>query len=384
MKPTAPSPGEPGQGRPDRNEPQPDASGLERPGAPDTPARPNLLDLTFHELETLMANLGEPPFRARQVWQWLWQKGATSPEEMTNLSKDLRSRLAEASVIVLPRVARKLESADGTVKFLLALHDGESIETVLIPEKTHYTQCLSTQAGCAMACTFCRTGLMGLRRNLSHGEILGQILVARNHLEAAATGLKLRNLVFMGMGEPLMNYDNLLHSLESLHHPQGLDFSTRRVTVSTVGIVPGILEFGRAGMGALAVSLHAPTQELREKIMPKAARALPLDKLMEVLGKYPLAHRETITFEYVLLGGVNDTPQHARELVRLISHVKGKVNLIAYNESPGLPYKAPKPEDVEAFQKILWDKSVTVTLRKSKGRDIFAACGQLLAAREME
>lgn len=331
-----------------------------------------------------MANLGEPAFRARQVWQWLWQKGATSPEEMTNLSKDLRSRLEEASVIVLTRVARKLESTDGTVKFLLELHDGESIETVLIPEKTHYTQCLSTQAGCAMGCTFCRTGLMGLTRNLSHGEILGQILVARNYLETTATCLKLRNLVFMGMGEPLMNYNNLLHSLESLHHPQGLDFSTRRVTVSTVGIVPGILEFGRAGMGALAVSLHAPTQELREQIMPKAARALPLDKLMEVLRKYPLDHRETITFEYVLLGGVNDTPQHARELVRLISHVKSKVNLIAYNESPGLPYMAPKAEDVEKFQKILWDKSITVTLRKSKGRDIFAACGQLLAAHEME
>lgn len=382
MKPTAPSPGEPGQGRSGRRHPQHEASGSAGPGA--SSGKPNLLDLTFHELETLMANLGEPAFRARQVWQWLWQKGATSPEEMTNLSKDLRSRLEEASVIVLTRVARKLESTDGTVKFLLELHDGESIETVLIPEKTHYTQCLSTQAGCAMGCTFCRTGLMGLTRNLSHGEILGQILVARNYLETTATCLKLRNLVFMGMGEPLMNYNNLLHSLESLHHPQGLDFSTRRVTVSTVGIVPGILEFGRAGMGALAVSLHAPTQELREQIMPKAARALPLDKLMEVLRKYPLDHRETITFEYVLLGGVNDTPQHARELVRLISHVKSKVNLIAYNESPGLPYMAPKAEDVEKFQKILWDKSITVTLRKSKGRDIFAACGQLLAAHEME
>jgi 23S rRNA (adenine2503-C2)-methyltransferase len=233
-----------------------------------------------------------------------------------------------------------------------------------------------------MACTFCRTGQMGLTRNLTHGEILGQILVARHYLASIGAALKLRNLVFMGMGEPLLNYDNLLSALESLHHPQGLDFSCRRVTVSTVGIVPGILEFGRAGLGSLAVSLHAPDQELREKIMPKAAKALPLPRLMEVLKQFPLKARENITFEYVLLGGVNDSPEQARDLVRLLSHVKGKVNLIAFNESPGLPYQAPSPERVEIFQKILWDKGLTVTLRKSKGRDIFAACGQLLAAHE--
>lgn len=341
-------------------------------------ARINLLDLTFHQLEGFLVRLGEPPFRARQVWQWLWQKGVASPLEMTNISNALRARLAEASAIVLPQVAKRLTSSDGTVKFLLALEGGAHIETVLIPEKDHYTQCLSSQAGCAMACAFCRTGLMGLTRNLTHGEILGQILVARKYLEEAASPLRLRNLVFMGMGEPLMNYENLVNALESLHHPQGLDFSSRRVTVSTVGVVPGILEFGRAGLGALAVSLHAPTQELRESIMPKAARMLPLPRLMETLASYPLKPRERLTFEYVLLGGVNDSLAQARELVRLLSHVKGKVNLIAYNESPGLPFKTPDPEAVEAFQKALWDKGVTVTLRKSKGRDIFAACGQLL------
>ncbi|WP_243357611.1 23S rRNA (adenine(2503)-C(2))-methyltransferase RlmN [Fundidesulfovibrio terrae] len=348
--------------------------------------KPNLLDLSFHQLEALLVSLGEPPFRARQVWQWLWQKAVASPLSMTNLSKALRERLAEAAEIRMPRVAQKLESSDGTVKFVLDLDEGEnaaSIETVLIPEKTHYTQCLSTQAGCAMACTFCRTGQMGLTRNLTPGEILGQILVAKAHLAAVDTRLNLRNLVFMGMGEPLLNYNNLLQAIEALHHPQGLDFSTRRITVSTVGIVPGILEFGRSGMGALAVSLHAPTQELREKIMPKAAKALPLNKLIETLKQIPLKPRETITFEYVLLGGVNDSLQQAKELVRILSHVKGKVNLIAYNESPGLPYKTPDPAAVEAFQKALWDKGITVTLRKSKGRDIFAACGQLLAAHEM-
>lgn len=350
------------------------------PASPDTVAKPNLLDLSFHQLEDFVTRLGEPPFRARQVWQWLWQKGATSPLEMTNLSKDLRTRLDESAEIRLPRISKQLQSSDGTIKLLLDLGEGVGIETVLIPEKTHYTQCLSSQAGCAMACTFCRTGQMGLTRNLTHGEILGQILIARTVLASLDTKLSLRNLVFMGMGEPLLNYNNLLQSLESLHHPQGLDFSSRRVTVSTVGIVPGILEFGRAGLGALAVSLHAPDQALREKLMPKAAKALPLDKLLEVLKKIPLKPRENITFEYVLLGGVNDSPQQARDLVRILSHVKGKVNLIAYNASPGLPYDAPSPEAVEAFQKILWDKGVTVTLRKSKGRDIFAACGQLLAA----
>jgi len=347
---------------------------------------PNLLDLSFHQLEDLVISLGEPPFRARQVWQWLWQKAVASPLSMTNLSKALRERLAEVAVIRVPRVADKLESSDGTVKFVLEVGQGEdaaAIETVLIPEKTHYTQCLSTQAGCAMACTFCRTGQMGLTRNLTQAEILGQILVAKAHLAGVNTRLNLRNLVFMGMGEPLLNYNNLLQSLEALRHPQGLDISSRRITVSTVGIVPGLLEFGRSGMGALAVSLHAPTQELRERLMPKAAKALPLPKLMDVLKQIPLKPRESITFEYVLLGGVNDSLQEARELVRLMSHIKGKVNLIAYNESPGLPYKTPDPAAVEAFQKVLWDKEITVTLRKSKGRDIFAACGQLLAAHEM-
>ena len=354
------------------------------PASPEAAARskPNLLDLSFHQLEDLMVKLGEPAFRARQAWQWLWQKAAASPLEMTNISKELRARLDQATAIRWPVVSRRLESSDGTVKFLLELDGGAEIETVLIPEKDRYTQCLSSQAGCAMGCTFCRTGQMGLTRNLTHGEILGQILVARHYLASIGAALKLRNLVFMGMGEPLLNYDNLLSALESLHHPQGLDFSSRRVTVSTVGIVPGILEFGRAGLGSLAVSLHAPDQELREKIMPKAAKALPLPRLMEVLKQFPLKARENITFEYVLLGGVNDSPEQARDLVRLLSHVKGKVNLIAFNESPGLPYQAPSGDRVEIFQKVLWDKGLTVTLRKSKGRDIFAACGQLLAAHE--
>jgi len=341
-------------------------------------AKPNLLDQGFHELETLVTGLGQPPYRARQVWQWLWQKGATHPDEMTNLSRDLRKALGEVSDIVYPRVVGRQQSRDGTVKLLLGLADGHAVETVLIPEKDHFTQCLSTQVGCAMGCTFCRTGTMGLARNLTHGEILGQILAAKLDLARSGVRMGLRNLVFMGMGEPFLNFRNLVNALESLHHPQGLDFSSRRMTVSTVGVSPGILEYGRMGLGALAISLHAPNQDLRAKIMPKAAR-LPLDSLIAQLSQYPLKPRERLTFEYVLLGGVNDAPEHARELVRLLSRVKGKVNLIAYNPSPELPYEAPDPARVEAFQKILWDKGVTVTLRKSKGQDISAACGQLAA-----
>ncbi len=344
------------------------------------PLKPNLLDFSHHQLEDLVTRLGEKPFRARQVWQWLWQQGVASTQEMTNISKELRARLDQETAIRWPRVARRLQSADGTVKLLLELDDGERVETVLIPEKTHYTQCLSTQVGCAMGCTFCRTGTMGFTRNLTQAEILGQVLVGRADVGAMDTRLNLRNLVFMGMGEPPLNYDTLLQSLEALRHPQGLDISSRRITVSSVGVVPGILEFGRTGLGSLAISLHAPTQELRAQLMPKAARMVPLDRLLTVLADFPLKPRERITFEYVLLGGVNDTPAHARELVRVLSRVKGTVNLIAYNPSPGLPYQAPDPAHVEAFQKILWDKSVTVTLRKSKGQDIFAACGQLVSA----
>jgi 23S rRNA (adenine2503-C2)-methyltransferase len=336
----------------------------------------NLIDLSFHELEALLAAMGEAPYRARQIWQWLWQKGCRDIAGFSDVSKGLRTALAERAGIRWPEVVREQVSADGTAKFLLRLHDGEAVETVLIPEKDHYTQCLSTQAGCALGCTFCATGKMGLRRNLSPGEILGQILVARRWLWDRDAPLALRNLVFMGMGEPLLNYDNLLQALESLHHPQGLDFSSRRITLSTAGIVKNLAEFGATGLGSLAVSLHAPTQELRERIMP-VAKAVPLDELMAALKRYPLKPRERLTFEYLLLDGVNDSPAEARELVRLLSHVKAKVNLIAFNPTPGIPYGAPGPARVEAFQDVLRQKGLTATLRKSKGADIAAACGQL-------
>ncbi|EHJ48531.1 radical SAM enzyme, Cfr family [Solidesulfovibrio carbinoliphilus subsp. oakridgensis] len=343
----------------------------------------NLIDLTFHELETLVVSLGEPPYRARQVWQWLWQKGCRDIAAMTDTSKALRARLAEVATIAWPQVARVSESADGTVKFLLTLGDGESVECVLIPEKDHYTACLSTQVGCAMGCAFCATGMMGFRRNMTPGEMLGQVLVARQYLLEKGVALALRNLVFMGMGEPLLNYDNLVKTLEALHHPQGFDISGRRITVSTAGVARHLLDLGRTGLCSLAVSLHAPTQALREKIMPGAAK-LPLGELIEILRQYPMKPRERLTFEYLMLDGVNDSLEDARELVRLLSRVKAKVNLIVFNATPGLPYQPPPAERVFAFQEALKAKGLTATVRKSKGADIAAACGQLRAECEGE
>lgn len=346
----------------------------------------DILNCTYPELEAFMVNeLGEPRFRAVQVWQWLWQKMALSFDEMTNVSKTTRARLAEVAVIRWPEVAAVEKSRDGTTKFLLRLHDGALVETVLIPSESREgvirtTQCLSCQVGCAMGCTFCSTGHMGFERNMTHGEILGQVVTARRYLgDTRPDHPVLRNLVFMGMGEPLLNLKEILRSLESLNSDTGLNFSPRRITVSTCGIEKGLRELGDSGLAYLAVSLHAPNQELRARIMPKAAR-WPLEELMAALESYPLKTRERITFEYLLLGGVNDGIEQAKELVRLVSRVKGKLNLIVYNPAEGAPYAAPSEERILAFEKYLWDRHITAIIRKSKGQDINAACGQLKAA----
>lgn len=400
----------------------------------------DILDLTFAELEHFLATeMNERPFRAKQLWQWLWQKGVTDFESMTNVSKTTRAALAKRAFIRWPEIAETHVSSDGTTKFLLRLSDGALVETVLIPgARGRLTQCLSCQVGCAMGCTFCSTGAMGFERNMTMAEILGQVLVARRYLDDLAqkglpmpgtgspaaddecagefgedpdldpddheneeedaknakTGEKidplsipapgrdgrdaLRNLVFMGMGEPLLNLSNVMRALETLNSGTGLNFSPRRITVSTCGLREGLKELGDSGLAYLAVSLHAPTQALREKIMPKAAR-WPLDKFMDALAAYPLKTRERLTFEYLLLGGVNDGIEHAKELVRLISRVRGKLNLIVYNPADGMPYKAPTPERILAFEQYLWSKNITAIIRKSKGQDIKAACGQLKA-----
>ena len=345
----------------------------------------DLLNLSLEELtDWFRHDLEQPPFRARQLWKWLWHKRARAFAEMSDLSLSLRALLEERAVITWPTVETMRTSADGTVKFLLRLADGELVESVLIPSesregKGRMTQCLSCQVGCAMGCTFCSTGAMGFTRNMSMGEILGQVLVAQDYLGDSPDNPQLRNLVFMGMGEPLLNLTEVMKSLKTLNSEPGLSFSPRRITVSTCGIEKGLRELGESGLAYLAVSLHAPNQNLREKIMPRAAR-WPLESLMESLRAYPLKARERLTFEYLLLGGVNDSLEQARELSRLMAHVKGKLNLIVYNPVEGAPYKAPTEEALRAFEKHLRSKHITAIVRKSKGQDINAACGQLRAA----
>jgi len=350
--------------------------------------RMNILDLSLDELRAFMAELGEPRFRAEQVWQWLWQKGARDFEQMTNVSKALRGKLAAGADIRRPVVDTVRQSSDGTIKMLLRLDDGALIESVLIPERTHYTLCMSSQVGCAMGCAFCSTGTMGLARNLTQAEICGQALAGREMLEqrnAEDGGQRnLRNLVFMGMGEPLMNYDVLVKSLRSLGDGKGLGFSTRRMTVSTAGVPGRMADLVATGLARLAVSLHAPTQELRERLMPRAARMLPLPRLMEELRHMPLSSRERITFEYIMIAGLNDSPHHARELVRLLSHVRAKVNLIACNPAGDSAFAPPAMETIEAFQAILRAKGLVTILRRSKGQDIEAACGQLVTRKREE
>lgn len=344
----------------------------------------NILDRSFAELEQDLTQLGEPPFRARQVWQWLWQKQCRDFSGMTNISLALRRKLSEGYVLKRPVVEVSRISRDATVKMLLRLADGCLIETVLIPEKDHYTQCLSTQVGCPLACCFCSTGRMGFKRNLSSGEILGQVLVGIAYLEEMQCGLQLRNIVYMGMGEPLFNWEQVKKSLTILGDPRGLNFSHRRVTVSSVGVPGKLQEFAETGLGSLAVSLHAPNQELRARIMPRAAALLSVDALLQTLQSLPLKSRQRITIEYILLGGVNDALEQARDLNRLLSFLRCKINLIAFNPDPKAPYHAPAPEQILAFEQYLWDKGLTVNLRKSKGADIQAACGQLIAAEGSE
>ncbi|MBQ7609362.1 MAG: 23S rRNA (adenine(2503)-C(2))-methyltransferase RlmN [Desulfovibrionaceae bacterium] len=345
-----------------------------------------ILELPRETLTTLLTEqFGEPRFRADQIWQWLWQKMARDFSAMTNVSRAARERLAEHFTITWPKIVLVQKSSDTTTKFLLELCDGARIETVLIPSCDHegrvrWTQCLSSQVGCPMACTFCATGQAGFVRNMTMGEILGQILVARNFVgDARPDHPIIRNLVFMGMGEPLLNCEALIPALKTLNDPNGLAFSPRRITVSTCGIARGLTILGESGLAFLAVSLHAPTQTIREKIMPKAA-TFPLPSLIQALKSYPLKNRERITFEYLLLRGVNDEVTHARELARIVSSVPGKLNLIPYNPTPDSPYAPPEPERILAFEQELWKHHITAVVRQSRGQDIDAACGQLRAA----
>ena len=337
--------------------------------------RQDLAELEVNELEAVLAGRGYERFHARQVYRWIYKRGITDPDCMTDVSRQLRQELQDTCALSTPRVIGDELSVDGTRKFVLELGDGRRIESVFIPDTPSMTFCISTQVGCAMSCGFCLTGRMGLVRNLTAGEIAGQVRVL-----AAATSLLDHpfNIVLMGMGEPLHNYDNTMKALRMLHSEHGLAISPRRVTLSTVGIVPALERLGREPlMPNLAISLHATTDEQRTALVPPN-RKYPLAAILDACRRFPLKNRSRITFEYVMLDDVNDTPDDARRLVRLLSGIKAKVNLIPLNPAPGIPFDRPSDERINRFAQILADRHVTVSVRKSRGRDIRAACGQLI------
>jgi 23S rRNA (adenine2503-C2)-methyltransferase len=337
-------------------------------------------DFSLPELEDWVESIGERRFRARQLFKHLYARKIRSWEECTDLSKSFRTQLEFGTRLHSLELLDRRTAGDGTEKFLFELHDGEKIESVLIPDPPRYTLCVSSQAGCALGCRFCYTGSLGLRRNLATGEIVDQVL--RVHHEWSNADRHISNIVFMGMGEPLANYDPVLRSLRIMLDPAGLGFSNRRVTLSTVGLVPQLRQLGGDSPVSLAVSLHAPRDDLRTELVP-VNRKYPLDELMAACSEYPIPTRKRITFEYVLLDRVNDGLREARELVELLRGVKAKVNLIPFNPHPGAPYRAPKRERVLGFQQVLLDAHLTAPIRESRGSDILAACGQL-AARHRE
>ena len=337
--------------------------------------RRDLAELSRAELETALAELGLPRFRATQIFRWMHRRGVSDFAGMTNLPAALRERLAGAFRIGTPRIVRKDVSSDGTTKLLLRLADGREIESVYIPDTPNQTFCVSTQVGCAMACGFCLTGKMGLMRNLSAGEIAAQA-----RLLAHETGLADApfNIVLMGMGEPLHNYDATMKALRMLYDEEGLAVHPKRVTLSTVGVVPGLERLaGEPDMPNVAISLHATTDEARDALVP-INRKWQIRELLDMCRRLPLGKRRRITFEYVLLDGVNDTPADARRLAKLLDGLRAKVNLLPLNAAPGIPFARPSEARVDAFARILADAGVIVSVRKSRGRDIRAACGQLM------
>jgi len=336
----------------------------------------NLKALSRDGLAAFVTGLGHRPFRATQLYRWIYARGATDFAAMTDLSRDFRAELSGRAVLPRLEAAAETVSEDGTRKYLFRLPDGHTVETVRIPEPGRTTLCVSTQVGCALACSFCLTGQQGLVRNLESWEIVEQVLEARRrHPEAPLT-----NVVMMGMGEPLANLPAVVPAIEHLVDGDGLHLAPRRVTVSTAGLVPQMAELGRrAPYVNLAVSLGATTDALRDELIP-VNRRWPLAALMAACRDYPLPPRRRVFFEYMLIRGLNDTPADARRLVRLVHGVRCKVNLMAYNPVPGVPYERPEEPTVLAFQRVLREAGVWSFVRRSRGRDILAACGQLRGA----
>lgn len=357
------------------------------------------------EWSALLSEWGERPYRARQIFQWIHKRGVMDPAQMTDLGKTLRERLAELGLTPPARVADVYRSSDGTRKLLLEMNEGARVECVVIPMtrakgdalapdgeednededaavgRERVTLCVSTQFGCAMGCVFCASGQAGLMRGLGAHEIVAQVLMAREYLEPQED---LKNLVFMGMGEPLHHYDQTVRALRLLTHPEGFGMSPRRITVSSVGLVPGIRKLGAdfAGKIGLAISLHAPDDATRDRIIPMNRR-YPLTELLQALRDYPLPKRRRITIEYTLIDGINDSVAHAEQLVRLLRGLRVKVNLIPMNSIPNSELGAPEEDRVQAFRDHLVGAGLSCFLRLRRGDDVAAACGQLAMADEL-
>ncbi len=336
----------------------------------------NLRNYTLEEIQTFISELGLHPYRGKQIYHWITAKNATTFDEMTDLPKALRQRLKEHFTLALPEVMSALSDEEGTTKFALKLWDNEIIEMVIIPERDHYTLCVSTQVGCSMGCKFCLTAKMGFKRNLEVYEIISQVVLAKKYLKEKGAELPLRNVVFMGMGEPLANYERVVKALRILADKEGFNFSRKRLTVSTVGLIEKLERLSKEFPTALALSLHAPSDELRQELMP-IAKKYPLATLITTLKGFPRVKKGRHTIEYVLLKGVNDGIEEAKALVKLLSGLPIKVNLIPFNPHPDLPYERPTEEAMEGFQKFLLSKGILTTVRKSKGLKISAACGHL-------
>ncbi len=341
--------------------------------------RVKILDLSFDELAGLLADWGQPPYRARQLWNWLWGRLVESFEEMTDLPLPLRRSLARDCTIeiAVPGVVQR-DQHEGTEKVLLRLPDGEAVEVVLMREGNRRTVCISTQVGCAVGCTFCATGHSGHVRNLSAGEISAQVLHFARRLSSA--GERVTHVVVMGMGEPLFNYEATLKAIRNLNDPRGFSLGARRFTVSTVGVVAGIRRLAREGLELnLAVSLHAPSDELRRVLIPRAGR-WPIEQVLAAAADYSAATGRRVSYEYVLLAGVNDGQAQARALAGLLRGKLAHVNLIPFNPVPGLPYERPTETRVENFRLLLLKRGVDATVRRSRGVRIAAGCGQLRRA----
>ena len=333
----------------------------------------DLKGLDTRETEEWVEGLGLEKYRGRQIRQWIFKKFASSYDEMTNLSASLRNLLKEKTNINHLEKIKTQISKDATEKYLFRLFDGQQIESVLIPERDHYTLCISSQAGCAMGCTFCLTARQGLKRNLTPSEIIDQVIHAKRSIKEPD---RLTNIVFMGMGEPLANYYGVIRAIGNMIAEDGMNFSHRKVTLSTCGLVPMIRALGRDTTVNLAVSLNAADDEIRNLLMP-VNKKHNLKSLIAACRDFPLPNRRMITFEYVLIKGINDRSKDAMNLVKLLSGLQAKINLIPYNPLPGADMATPSMESVLEFQDILIKNLFTAIIRKSKGRDISAACGQL-------